>query len=796
MAVCHYSEEGPSSEQQWYSGWQVPANQQGSPAMPQDVHKQSFQQHMQQMMELRGAQYQGFFGAGPPLLGPWSAHRSSSLPHMYHQATGLPHPFAPHTHYLHPQYRASYPMDDQLNGRGGYKARNAYANFYSTNWPPLQHECLQHYQYQFTQANSKPASRSQSVDPEYSRRRRGSKHNHRNTSPSTQSLPPNYPLSSSAPTGSPLRNGLSTLNGSPPVPFALSSESSIPTTLAEFWFQGLMKVGSKGSRASARSQTRPLPTILLASETSSLNVQKTSVQLQGNGISVQNSSVSVHNSSVSVQNPHAIAPRMLVGQLFESIKAYSKTYLNYFIKQLPKTDLHIHSGGALSDLDIINWAADNGYYFDPRTYLFSKDEKPDLIKSKDLRDLPKYREILDKYREKMSVGSCADQSKTGRRQHFFDAFKIIDSLTKDMPLADKLFPVIKNAWKDQNVRYMELMIERLPPSTPDGFEECFNRSRSEALEMLRNTGWIERYVTKQIEEIDRSNETVSRNLGLFSIIDKERPVLVTDEDSPIVISYILEIMRDMPNHEFFAQVAAAMALMPSCSCVVGLNVVGEEDGVLALNNFGAQMEILGYLYNQFDKPNITLHAGELNSSLTPAEVRNHIRDSIVIGMAKRIGHGANLNREDLPQLFHLMLEENVAVEVCLASNMNILGIDPKDNSMGLYLERGITVIPCSDDPAINHSALTEEYVTAVLSANLPWETVRKMLLDGISYSFLPEGDKKYQLERMELELQSFEKRTAQFISAGRSVVVSEQMSEGVGHLIDATRQLTATTIIR
>lgn len=726
---------------------------------------------------------------------PFQTNRSSSMPQLYHSSV-VPSPSYPLAQAApSPGHRVSY-------GAPGPSKAQAYTAQYFYHFdgyaytpglrPLLPHEYPPlHNQQRFQQTAS---TRSHSAGSYFLHQQAASQPQRGSSLSSMHSLS-DYPLSSSAPVDSPLRRGLNPPSGLLPVPFTLPSAPCFPTKLAQYWMNGQMFVGS---RTTARSETKPSPNSVVASETStSLSIQNTSVQMQDDGISVQNSSVSVRNLSVSVQNLHSMSPQVLVGQLFESIKAHSKEYLNSFIRELPKTDLHIHSGGAISAEYFIKWAADNELYFDPTTYLFSKDEgprldgNPKLIKVKEVIDQSKYRELLDHYREKMSVGSCPDLSKTGRRKHFFKAFEIIDSLTKHMPLVDKLSPVIQNA-RNQNVRYMELMIERLPSPTPEGFERCFSRSQSEALAMLQTSDWIDSYVKGHTEEINQANAAVSRSLGLKSIVDKDGPVLFTDKDSPIVVNYILEIMRDMPNHEFFAHVAAAMALMSRCPCVVGLNIVGEEDGLLALQNFSAQMGILGYLHGQFGQPNITLHAGELNSSFSPADARHHIRDSILIGKAKRIGHGANLDRENLPQVFNLMRKENIAIEICLASNLNILGVKPKDNSMVRYLENGIAVLPCSDDPAINHSALTEEYVDAVLSANLNYETVRKMLLDGIRHSFLPEKAKQYQLDRMEKELESFEATTAKYTSIGRSLGLSGQMTEAAGPFVDGTRQLTGT----
>ena len=73
---------------------------------------------------------------------------------------------------------------------------------------------------------------------------------------------------------------------------------------------------------------------------------------------------------------------------------------------------------------------------------------------------------------------------------------------------------------------------------------------------------------------------------------------------------------------------------------------------------------------------ITLHAGELTEGLVPPEtLRFHMRESVRIGHASRIGHGAGVMYEDDPLgLLREMASKKVLVEVALSSNDLILGV--------------------------------------------------------------------------------------------------------------------------
>ncbi len=103
--------------------------------------------------------------------------------------------------------------------------------------------------------------------------------------------------------------------------------------------------------------------------------------------------------------------------------------------------------------------------------------------------------------------------------------------------------------------------------------------------------------------------------------------------------------------------------------VVSLNLVQPEDDPIAVRDFSLHMSMLDYLHGQYPRVPIALHAGELADGLVPPEaLRFHVRDSIRIGHARRIGHGAAVMYEDDPfGLLRELAEKQVLVEVALSS---------------------------------------------------------------------------------------------------------------------------------
>ncbi len=62
------------------------------------------------------------------------------------------------------------------------------------------------------------------------------------------------------------------------------------------------------------------------------------------------------------------------------------------------------------------------------------------------------------------------------------------------------------------------------------------------------------------------------------------------------------------------------------------------------------MRMLAYLHERYPKVHISLHAGELVQGLVPPEgLRFHIRDSVEIAHAERIGHGVDVMNETNPE---------------------------------------------------------------------------------------------------------------------------------------------------
>jgi adenosine deaminase len=149
--------------------------------------------------------------------------------------------------------------------------------------------------------------------------------------------------------------------------------------------------------------------------------------------------------------------------------------------------------------------------------------------------------------------------------------------------------------------------------------------------------------------------------------------------------------------------------------------------------------VLKYLHELYPKVHISLHAGELAPGLvTPEGLSFHIRESVEVGHAERIGHGVDVMHErDAVELLHEMAQRKVLVEICLTSNDEILGIRGDDHPFPIYRRYQVPVALATDDEGVSRSDLTHEYLRAFASYNLTYRDLKGLARQSLEHSFLP-----------------------------------------------------------
>ena len=143
-------------------------------------------------------------------------------------------------------------------------------------------------------------------------------------------------------------------------------------------------------------------------------------------------------------------------------------------------------------------------------------------------------------------------------------------------------------------------------------------------------------------------------------------------------------------------------------------------------------------------------------------MRDHIRKTIEIAGASRIGHGVDVMWEDDPLgLLREMAEKKIAVEICLTSNDLILGVRGARHPFSIYLQHGVPVAIATDDEGVSRSDITREYQRAVEGYGLSYSQLKQLVRNSIEYSFAAAEDKAHLRSELEQRFAAFEAKMAQ-----------------------------------
>jgi len=128
---------------------------------------------------------------------------------------------------------------------------------------------------------------------------------------------------------------------------------------------------------------------------------------------------------------------------------------------------------------------------------------------------------------------------------------------------------------------------------------------------------------------------------------------------------------------------------------------------------------------------VTIHAGE---AYGPAS----IREALEIGHARRIGHGTRLVED--PELLRVVREAEVALEVCLTSNVQT-GVTPSYGGHPLrrYFDEGVPVCLCTDNRLMSGVTLTREYEHARDALAFSWRELVSIARTGFECAFASDG---------------------------------------------------------
>ncbi len=346
-----------------------------------------------------------------------------------------------------------------------------------------------------------------------------------------------------------------------------------------------------------------------------------------------------------------------------------------------------------------------------------------------------YRRIVDAF----SMRNWQLSGQSGH-DHFFDTFAKFGAVTDATHTGKMLAETAKRASSQREV-YQELMFTPTGDKFSDAVQRLHWNEKQSADENFKAfqavlAPLMDDIVAESLAQVKQAEEDRKESLGCAS--NPHNP------GCEIAQRYLFQVGRGKPKEAVFAQILLGFELSKRAnSGFVGLNLVMPEDYYIPLRDFPVHMQMLKYLHNQYPRnqyPNvhITLHAGELVEGLVrPEELRFHVRDSVEIAGAERIGHGVDaLNETDPLQLLDEMAKKNVMVEICLTSNDVILGVSGKNHPLHDFMRAGVPVALATDDEGVARSDMTHEYLRGVEDQKLSYIELKRMARTSLEHAFI------------------------------------------------------------
>lgn len=421
---------------------------------------------------------------------------------------------------------------------------------------------------------------------------------------------------------------------------------------------------------------------------------------------------------------------------FETIRK-SPSQLWAFLLKMPKGgDLHNHLSGAIYAESYIQWAAENGLCVNNQTVTLSMPQTKSVCDPK-LNQVPASAALTNSvlFQQLVDAWSMRNWQLSGEsgHDHFFNAFGRFGTATWDQ--TGRMLAEAATRAAHGQVLYLELML------TPDGTmssdlgkQVVWDGNVDSTLNKLKKTNGIARAAAAGVKALQDA-ETQKNQL-----LQCGTPQ--ADPGCSVTIRYIAQVSRGGSLGSVFAQMVTGFTLASDPSSkVVALNLVQGEDGTASMQNFSLHMQMLSSLRSLYPQAHLTLHAGELAPGLVPPiGLTFHIRESVMIARAERIGHGVDILYEDRSdELLEEMARRRVLVEICLSSNDLILGISGSQHPLATYLKYGVPVALATDDEGVSRSEISREFLKAVQDQGLGYVQLKMMARNSLQYAFIAGG---------------------------------------------------------
>ncbi len=428
-------------------------------------------------------------------------------------------------------------------------------------------------------------------------------------------------------------------------------------------------------------------------------------------------------NAAQAQAPGAAETR--VARYLDSIRE-DPLALRALLVRMPKgADLHNHLSGAVYAESLLAWAAESGICIDTATLAATSCRPTGTIPAATARfNASMQRAIINAW----SMRNWQLSGESGH-DHFFNTFGKFGYAGWGRT-GDMLAEVVRRA--DANgLGYLELMI------TPD----------TGAVSSLgQKIAWRNDYPAMRDSLLARGlRDSIRVGMRLLDSAERRlRQVLGCTAGSAnggpcgVTIRYLYQVGRGAALPSLFAQILAGYEMAEMDPRVVGFNLVQPEDDPVQMARFDDGMAMINALRPLYTRAHISLHAGEFAYGLIPPDsLCCHIRASVELGHAERIGHGVAVMYEHAPyELLRMMRDRNVLVEICLSSNDGILGVRGTQHPFRTYMNNGVPLAICTDDEGVARSDMTNEYMRAVTEQHATYGELKAMARNSLEHAFV------------------------------------------------------------
>lgn len=371
-----------------------------------------------------------------------------------------------------------------------------------------------------------------------------------------------------------------------------------------------------------------------------------------------------------------------------------------FIRQIPKTDLHVHLDGSLRIPTLIELSKSSGIKLPSNEVSGLKE----LVFKSTYKDLPEYLKGFNY--------TCAVLQSPENLE------RVACELAEDNIA--------------EGVRYIEVRFAPQLHCQKDFTISQVVKAVCRGLERAKKHHNLTAAVT--------SGEDIPFEFGIIACAMRS----FNEHMSPYY-AQLMAVMSYAPRKEVFAQasleMARAAAEMVHCEGlpVVGFDLAGEEAG------YPAEVHKAAYQYAHEHFIRKTVHAGE-------AYGPESIFQAITECHANRIGHGTFLFATDMIQdpsiddhaayvrnLAEYIASQRIGVEVCLTSNLQTTPSikHVSDHPLAQMIKHGLSVSICTDNRLVSDTTVCKELQLVADHIPLTPHQMRNLVVAGFKGSFFP-----------------------------------------------------------